>query len=568
MRSIPPALRLVLAVSTALALVWAPSSAAWSWPVDGPVVRPFAFGADPYAGGQHRGVDVGAPAGGAVAAPADGVVSFSGTVPGGGRAVTIRTADGYSVTLVHLGSSGPMKGTLVEEGAQVGTVGPSGDAEVAAPYVHLGVRLTADSEGYVDPLGLLPARPAPAVPAPGSGEGPAEGSGSAEGAGEASTEGDPPAEVPPQASDPPGPPEEADPGEAPADGEASGESEASGGAGEGEAGAEGAAEAGEDPADGAPVEGGGESTEPGAAAPGDDPPVIDEPLPTAPPAEAPEAPAAAAEPPGDPAAPAAPATTPEAPAEPLPAAPTGEATEVTEAVEGEQPLELRGAFSFSSARSASWALASGAEPGPARRDGHALGPADARDVGATPRVSWVTGRERPKVRAADGPSAGPAGRRADQRRIGRVGRLRPNRGDSVQPAGSDVAMEAGAEQEAGRDDGAAGWATRLVGALALLSVAALLARRRRSRLAAEQRLEARIMSVLGGAHPAADPGRRGLAVRERPAAHRPHRGVRGPVRHLRAVPPPARERRPDGERVGRARDAGDGGGRQGRRLAA
>ena len=37
---------------------------AWTWPVDGPVLRPFSFDhAHPYAGGQHRGVDLGAPGG-------------------------------------------------------------------------------------------------------------------------------------------------------------------------------------------------------------------------------------------------------------------------------------------------------------------------------------------------------------------------------------------------------------------------------------------------------------------------------------------------------------------------
>ena len=81
----------------------APPALAWTWPADGPVLRPFALGEDPYAGGQHRGVDVAASAGAPVRSPSAGVVSFAGTVPGGGRTVTVQTADGYSVTLVHLG---------------------------------------------------------------------------------------------------------------------------------------------------------------------------------------------------------------------------------------------------------------------------------------------------------------------------------------------------------------------------------------------------------------------------------------------------------------------------------
>jgi hypothetical protein len=68
--------------------------------------------------------------------------------------------------------------------------------------------------------------------------------------------------------------------------------------------------------------------------------------------------------------------------------------------------------------------------------------------------------------------------------------------------------------------------------------------------------------------PAEDPGRRRLAVRQRSAAPRARRGSRGPVRHLRAVPPAEGQRRGDGERDGRARHPGDGVRRPGRRLAA
>jgi hypothetical protein len=132
---------------------------AWTWPVDGPVLRPFVLGDDPYAAGQHRGIDIAGPGGGSVRAPIGGQVSFAGTVPVGGRTITIRTDDGYSITLVHLGSIAVSRGAPVAEGDMVGTVGPSGDAEVGEPYVHLGVRLTSDPNGYLDPLLFLPARP-------------------------------------------------------------------------------------------------------------------------------------------------------------------------------------------------------------------------------------------------------------------------------------------------------------------------------------------------------------------------------------------------------------------------
>jgi hypothetical protein len=173
-------MRRVLLVAALAALLVAPVARAWTWPVDGPVLQPFTFDpAHPYAAGEHRGIDIAADASEAVLAPAAGTVTFSGTVPGSGRALTITTADGLAVTLTHLGSLSVAAGTPVAEGQPVGAVGPSGDPEVAGPYLHLGIRLAAEVQGYRDPLSFLPARgaapaapgaapvaPGPAAPAP------------------------------------------------------------------------------------------------------------------------------------------------------------------------------------------------------------------------------------------------------------------------------------------------------------------------------------------------------------------------------------------------------------------
>ncbi len=156
-------LALLLPVLVALQVGVQPALA-WTWPVDGPVLRPFVLGDDPYAGGQHRGVDIGAPAGTPVRAPAAGTVSFAGTVPTGGKTITIRTADGYAVTLQRLGSTSVSRALAVGEGDVVGSVG-----DASRPYVYLGVRRADEPNGYVDPLGLLPPlapAPAPDEPAP------------------------------------------------------------------------------------------------------------------------------------------------------------------------------------------------------------------------------------------------------------------------------------------------------------------------------------------------------------------------------------------------------------------
>ncbi|MGI8607184.1 MAG: murein hydrolase activator EnvC family protein, partial [Gaiellaceae bacterium] len=131
---------------------------AWTWPASGPVLQHFRYNDDPYAAGQHRGVDVGGSAGEPVLAPAAGSVTFAGTVPGGGRTVTIRTSDGLAVTLLHLGSIATAKGASVGEGDRVGTLGSSGTSELAEPYVHLGIRQASDESGYVNPESFLPPR--------------------------------------------------------------------------------------------------------------------------------------------------------------------------------------------------------------------------------------------------------------------------------------------------------------------------------------------------------------------------------------------------------------------------
>ena len=63
-------MRRMLLAFLLLALVAAPAAGAWSWPVGGAVLRPFVLGDDPYAGGQHRGLDVAAAPGESVLAPA------------------------------------------------------------------------------------------------------------------------------------------------------------------------------------------------------------------------------------------------------------------------------------------------------------------------------------------------------------------------------------------------------------------------------------------------------------------------------------------------------------------
>ena len=92
MARLPSAIALVIVAL----LVAAPPAGApgWVWPVRGEVITPYRNGDDPYAGGQHREVDIAAPVGAAVVAARSGVVRFAGAAGHSGLTLGIRTADG------------------------------------------------------------------------------------------------------------------------------------------------------------------------------------------------------------------------------------------------------------------------------------------------------------------------------------------------------------------------------------------------------------------------------------------------------------------------------------------
>src|SRR5262249_2848949 len=135
-----PVRKVVVAMAVVAALTAPGVARAWSWPAEGPVLRTFSLGSNPYAGRQHPGVHIGGDVGAAVRAAAGGRVTFVGSVPHNGLCVTVATADGYAVTLTHLGSASVAKGTTVQEGDPLGTIGQTSEPEVDGPYVHLGIR--------------------------------------------------------------------------------------------------------------------------------------------------------------------------------------------------------------------------------------------------------------------------------------------------------------------------------------------------------------------------------------------------------------------------------------------
>ena len=140
-------------VAAIASLLVVPVAAGWTWPADGPVLRPFSLAAGRVRGGpaprhRHRRRGRRRPCG----RPPAGTVSFVGSVPAGGRALTIQTADGYAVTLLQLGSVAVARGSSSRRVRSSAQVGESEDAVTTAPHVHLGIRVAAEPNGYVDPV--------------------------------------------------------------------------------------------------------------------------------------------------------------------------------------------------------------------------------------------------------------------------------------------------------------------------------------------------------------------------------------------------------------------------------
>jgi murein DD-endopeptidase MepM/ murein hydrolase activator NlpD len=127
----------------------ASASGTWTWPVVGPIIRGFDPPDSPYGSG-HRGIDIAAPAGTIVRAPAPGVVSFAGSV-GGHLFVTIDHGGGLLSTASFLSERLVRKGDTVIQGQPIGRSGSGHPGDLQA-NLHFGVRLGGT---YVDPLDYL-----------------------------------------------------------------------------------------------------------------------------------------------------------------------------------------------------------------------------------------------------------------------------------------------------------------------------------------------------------------------------------------------------------------------------
>lgn len=132
---------------------WVRASAAPTlWPVEGRLTSTFGERVDPFRGegAFHSGVDISAPYGMPVIAPADGRVEFSDFMNGYGRLIKINHGHGITTRYGHLSGSLVRPGQAVKRGQTIGYVGSTG--RVTSPHLHYEVRI---NETPVNPYKYL-----------------------------------------------------------------------------------------------------------------------------------------------------------------------------------------------------------------------------------------------------------------------------------------------------------------------------------------------------------------------------------------------------------------------------
>ncbi|MBV9670775.1 MAG: M23 family metallopeptidase [Acidobacteriales bacterium] len=111
------------------------------WPVEGVLTSSFGQRIDPFGGegAFHKGVDISAPYGTPIVAPADGYVEKAGEMNGYGRCVILAHEHGTSTLYGHLSAFAVTEGQEVRRGETIGYIGMSGRSTGA--HVHYEVRI-------------------------------------------------------------------------------------------------------------------------------------------------------------------------------------------------------------------------------------------------------------------------------------------------------------------------------------------------------------------------------------------------------------------------------------------
>lgn len=110
-------------------------------PVQGWLIRGFGYHVDPFTNTtkMHEGLDIAAPAGTPIVAPADGRVTFAGTRKGFGVTVVIDHGYGYTTRYAHCQRTRVRTGMMVKRGDIIAYVGSTG--QCSGPHLHYEVRI-------------------------------------------------------------------------------------------------------------------------------------------------------------------------------------------------------------------------------------------------------------------------------------------------------------------------------------------------------------------------------------------------------------------------------------------
>ena len=119
-----------------LPTISARSSSKFSWPVKGKILS--GYGAK--SGGLFNdGINIGATKGTTVKAAENGVVAYAGNeVKGMGNLIIVQHAAGWMTVYAHMDSLAVRRGTRVNVGQKIGTVGETG--KVDTPQLHFEIR--------------------------------------------------------------------------------------------------------------------------------------------------------------------------------------------------------------------------------------------------------------------------------------------------------------------------------------------------------------------------------------------------------------------------------------------
>ena len=138
---------------------WAPEAVR---PVEGVAVSGFGVTTilNGQPGGPHNGLDLAAPTGTPISAPAAGVVIYARDLYYTGNTVIVDHGQGLYSTMAHMSAMDVREGDAVAKGTLLGKVGATG--RVTGPHLHWGVRLhgaRVDPLSFIDALAAPPATP-------------------------------------------------------------------------------------------------------------------------------------------------------------------------------------------------------------------------------------------------------------------------------------------------------------------------------------------------------------------------------------------------------------------------